>query len=212
MSQANIPNITPMVSISRDDAISLILAFITMDEIGLSYILNAKGEKLQFALGTLPGVTPLVSSISDILNVNQSMQNMLQETDKKEILLSNKLDYALSAQNISGPTGPASDATGATGATGSTDVVSTVTAHNLTTIASTPQTVASGPALVWDTNSVFNGTAITHTVKSPTISLAPNQTYYVSYTADTINNSASNFIGLQLQLNGAAAMGMANFF
>jgi len=57
MSQANIPNMTPNISLSREDAINLILASIAMEEMSLSHILNAEGEKLQYVLGTLPGMT-----------------------------------------------------------------------------------------------------------------------------------------------------------
>lgn len=57
MSQANLPNITPTISIARDDAVNLLLSSIAMEELGLSHIINAEGEKLQYILGTLPGVT-----------------------------------------------------------------------------------------------------------------------------------------------------------
>jgi len=55
MSQANIPNMTPNVNVDREDAINLLLASIAMEELGLSHILNAQGEKLQYVLGTLQG-------------------------------------------------------------------------------------------------------------------------------------------------------------
>lgn len=58
MSQANIPNITPEISLTRDDAINLLLSSIAMEQIALSHILHAEGEKLQFVLGTLPGAQP----------------------------------------------------------------------------------------------------------------------------------------------------------
>ncbi|SFX30094.1 hypothetical protein SAMN04487866_10410, partial [Thermoactinomyces sp. DSM 45891] len=66
MSQANIPNISPNISITREDAVNLLLSSIALEELGLSHIINAEGEKLQYVLGTLPGVsTSFQPSISD---------------------------------------------------------------------------------------------------------------------------------------------------
>jgi hypothetical protein len=44
LSQSNLPNITPTITLSREDAISLIISSIAMEELGLSHILNAEGE------------------------------------------------------------------------------------------------------------------------------------------------------------------------
>lgn len=48
MSLPNIPNITPKISLERCDTINLLLSSIALEEIGLSHILNAEGEKLQY--------------------------------------------------------------------------------------------------------------------------------------------------------------------
>ncbi|MDQ0418021.1 hypothetical protein J2Z48_002210 [Croceifilum oryzae] len=53
MSQANIPNITPTISITREDSINLLLTSIALEELSLSQILYTEGEKLQYVLGTL---------------------------------------------------------------------------------------------------------------------------------------------------------------
>ncbi|AWX58432.1 MULTISPECIES: hypothetical protein [Brevibacillus] len=74
MSQANLPNITPTITLTRDDAIHLLLSSIAIEELGLGHIINAEGEKLQFILETLPGVTAPPATISDLLNINQSVQ------------------------------------------------------------------------------------------------------------------------------------------
>lgn len=57
VSQPNLPNITPVVTLSRDDTINLLLSSIAMEELGMAHILNAEGEKIQYALGAIPGLT-----------------------------------------------------------------------------------------------------------------------------------------------------------
>ncbi|MFM9282224.1 hypothetical protein [Paenibacillus jiagnxiensis] len=107
MSQANLPNITPTIDITREDAINLIIASIAMEELGLSHILNAEGEKLQYVLGTLPGVSAPAVTLSDLLAVNDSIRKTLKETTRKDWVLSNKLEMALCAsEDPKGPTGP----------------------------------------------------------------------------------------------------------
>lgn len=132
LSQANLPNITPTISIDREDSINLILASIALSELGLSHIINAEGEKLQYILGTLPGITPSdPPTISDILAVNESIRTMLNDVTRTEFLLSSKLASVLSAPTgtgsngetgPTGPTGPTGETgpTGPTGATGET--------------------------------------------------------------------------------------------
>ncbi|MFF2530312.1 hypothetical protein ACFVS2_15555 [Brevibacillus sp. NPDC058079] len=114
MSQANIPNITPLITITQSQVANLLLASIALEELGLSHIINAEAEKFQYVLGTLPGLTGPTATISDLLNVNASVVNTLREITKKEILLYNKLNSVLTASFIASLTGP----TGATGATG----------------------------------------------------------------------------------------------
>ncbi|WP_405115451.1 hypothetical protein MHH28_12800 [Paenibacillus sp. FSL K6-1217] len=57
MSNPNIPNISPMVTLTRDDTVNLLLSSIALQELALAHILNAEGEKLQYALGTLTGIS-----------------------------------------------------------------------------------------------------------------------------------------------------------
>jgi hypothetical protein len=57
MSFPNIPNVTPSICVSRDDALNLLLSSIAFEELGLSHIINAAGEKIQYALGLIPGLT-----------------------------------------------------------------------------------------------------------------------------------------------------------
>ena len=55
MSLPSFPVVEP--PIKREDAVNQILSSIAMEELGLSHILNAEGEKLQYILGTLPGLS-----------------------------------------------------------------------------------------------------------------------------------------------------------
>ncbi|MFB5762613.1 hypothetical protein [Paenibacillus medicaginis] len=101
MSQANIPNITPTITITREDAITLLIVSIAMEELGLSHILNAEGEKLQYVLGTLSDTIPPPNVTLDVLlAVNDSIRKTIKETTKKDWILSNKLQKALCASKI----------------------------------------------------------------------------------------------------------------
>nr|WP_232109859.1 collagen-like protein [Bacillus sp. IGA-FME-2] len=112
------PNITPVVTLSRDDTINLLLSSIAMEELGMAHILNAEGEKIQYALGAIPGLTGPPSSLADILNLNESVRDTLDSLMKQELLLGSKLDSISNIPTLAGPTGP----TGAIGPTGVTGV------------------------------------------------------------------------------------------
>lgn len=98
MSFPNIPNITPLISITTEQTIPLLLSSIALEELALAHIMNAEAEKLQFALGTLDtGVTlsPAEVSLRDLLDVNASVQRTLRDVIKKEMLLEFKFDNVL---------------------------------------------------------------------------------------------------------------------
>ncbi len=68
MSMPSFPVVDP--PIDREDAVNQILSSIAMEELGLSHILNAEGEKLQYILGTLPGLSGPPATVSDVLAAN----------------------------------------------------------------------------------------------------------------------------------------------
>ncbi|WP_242307452.1 hypothetical protein [Bacillus cereus group sp. BfR-BA-01331] len=72
MPQANIPNITPNISLTREESINLILAYITLKELGLAHIINVEAEKIQYAIGTLSGLSSS-ATLDEILTVNESV-------------------------------------------------------------------------------------------------------------------------------------------
>jgi len=102
----SLPEFSTDTSPSREDAINQIIASIAMEELGLSHIINAEGEKLQYVLGTIPGVTGPAATIEDVLKVNESVRAVLQHATESQSLLRNKLQSALSSATLTGPTGP----------------------------------------------------------------------------------------------------------
>ena len=120
MSLPSFPNIDP--PIQREDAVNQILSSIAMEELGLSHILNAEGEKLQYILGTLPGLSGPAATVEDVLSANESVRNLLKTAVQNQLFLKSKMQGALEASPMQGPTGPAGPAgpAGAAGATGAT--------------------------------------------------------------------------------------------
>ena len=138
MSLPSFPNIDP--PIQRENAVNQILSSIAMEELGLSNILNAEGEKLQYILGTLPGLSGPAATVEDVLSANESVRNLLKTAVQNQLFLKSKMQGALEASPLQGPAGPngpngpngpagpagAAGATGAAGAAGPTGATGAV--------------------------------------------------------------------------------------
>ena len=109
MSLPTFPIIDP--PLTREGSLNEIISSIAAEELSLSHILNAEGEKLQYVLGTLPGLET-AAALDEVMQVNQSVQETLSNVMEQQMLLTGKLTTAMSAPILPGPTGP----TGATGA------------------------------------------------------------------------------------------------
>ena len=81
---------------TREEALTMIIASIAMEELALSHILNAEGEKLQYILGTLPGTKPCACP-QDVLAVNKSVASLLDVVAQNQMLLKGKLEKVLEA-------------------------------------------------------------------------------------------------------------------
>ena len=81
---------------TREEALTMIIASIAMEELALSHILNAEGEKLQYILGTLPGMEPCACP-HEVLSINKSVTALLEAVTQNQMLLKNKLERALEA-------------------------------------------------------------------------------------------------------------------
>lgn len=98
MSFPTFPNVTPTISITTGQTIPLLLSSIAFEELALAHILNAEAEKLQFVLGTLnDGTTlfPPVVSITNLLDIDKSVQQTLRDVIMKEMLLEFKFENIL---------------------------------------------------------------------------------------------------------------------
>ncbi len=149
MSLPSFPNIDP--PIQREDAVNQILSSIAMEELGLSHILNAEGEKLQYILGTLPGLSGPPATVSDVLSANESVRDLLEAAVQNQLFLKSKMQGALTAspmQGVTGPTGPTGPAgpdgrSGAAGAAGPAGITGAVGATG-----PTGPTGATGPSFI----------------------------------------------------------------
>lgn len=79
---------------TREEALTMIIASIAMEELALSHILNVEGEKLQYILGTLPGTSPCACP-QDVLTVNKSVTALVEAVTQNQMLLKNKLSQVL---------------------------------------------------------------------------------------------------------------------
>ncbi|EEM56519.1 MULTISPECIES: hypothetical protein [Bacillus cereus group] len=219
MSQANLPNITPTITLTREESINLLLASIALEELGLAHIINAEAEKIQVALGTIPGLSPF-PTLSQILAINTSVNTTLQNVTKKEMLLQSKLENILQAPSITGPTGPTglpgpaggptgpTGATGATGAsptgpTGPTGIISSSAYFASTSLATFAPSV---PFPINDVQDVSgSGIAL---IGTDTISLAPGR-YQIHYThsGDPSGPAGAEVLAMNLLLNATPILG-----
>ena len=117
MSMPSFPQMAP--PLTRQGSLNEIIASIAAEELSLSHILNAEGEKLQYVLGTLSGLDE-AASFEEVMQVNQSVQNPLSDVREQQFLLTGKLIAALNAPILPGPTGPAGPAGAAGPAEGPT--------------------------------------------------------------------------------------------
>ena len=107
MSLPTFPQIDP--PLTREGSLNEIISSIAAEELSLSHILNAEGEKLQYVLGALPGLED-AAAFEEVMNVNRSVQDTLSDVMEQQALLTAKLSAAMKALVLPGPAGP----TGAT--------------------------------------------------------------------------------------------------
>ena len=214
MSQPSFPENN---SLTREDVINQIISSIAMEELGFSHIFNAEGEKTQYALGTIAGITGPTepATIDDLLKLNNSVRETLDSTMQNQLFLKTKLQSALAASVMEGPTGPTgaigppggpTGPTGPIGPTGPTGPTGyTGPANGLNAYASIYNTGGSTTTLVPD---VPYAVRMPIVLDSKNITLAENSmtieeagTYSISYNMFP-NFSAPATVTLEVRSNG----------
>ena len=189
MSQPNFPIIDP--PLTRDGSVNKIIASIAAEELSLSHILNAEGEKLQYVLGTLPGLSG-GAGVQDVLDVNKSVQRTLDEITQQQLMLGAKLSAALDAPVFTGPTG-------ATGATGPNGPNPTATAGFAANTVGTSLTVALGGTPIPLPSAQLFSADITPNAGNTVFTVATAGRYRISY---HVNTTAALLMGSRLVING----------
>lgn len=82
----------PGTVLSRDEALDAILTSIAMEEVALSHIINAEGEKIQHVIRS---AKQNKADICDVMKVNDSAAALLEQVNDMQITLKNKLRLAL---------------------------------------------------------------------------------------------------------------------
>ncbi len=101
MSMPNIPNVDAEISIDKENSMHLLLASIAFEELAQAHLINAEAEKIQYALGTLGDSKPSVpTTLTELLDINQSASQMLKYVIKNQMLLLFKLEDILAHSDL----------------------------------------------------------------------------------------------------------------
>ena len=95
MSMPRIPDLEPKITVKREDAINLLIMSIALEEIGLSHIINSEAEKVQSVLGTLNCQRVKDPTVTDLKEINYSVNETLKTVAKNQALLVKKLEMIL---------------------------------------------------------------------------------------------------------------------
>jgi len=98
MSMPSFPKVD--MDITHENAINMILTSIAMEELALSHIMNAEGEKLQYVLKHLESACDVSDNsfaVDKLLAVNASVANLLDSVSQNQMLLKGKMDKALNS-------------------------------------------------------------------------------------------------------------------
>ena len=103
MSMPTFPKNDP--PLTREGSLNEIISSIAAEELSLSHLLNVEGEKLQYVLGTMPGLDG-AASLDEVMQINKSVKDTLSGIMEQQMALTSKLGAVLKAPTFPGPEGP----------------------------------------------------------------------------------------------------------
>jgi hypothetical protein len=90
MNMPTIPEMKGKVEISLEETIRLLLVSVGLEELSLAHIMNAEAEKIQEVIKCSGG-----NKMHDLLSIDKSVERVLRDVIKKEILLEFKFENIL---------------------------------------------------------------------------------------------------------------------
>lgn len=99
------PQFPPPPDLSRQDAINQVISSIASEELALGHIINTEGEKIQYAIGSIPGL-PENATVAEVAEINDSVNRLLGSVLENQVILAGKLIEALQSPVLYGATGP----------------------------------------------------------------------------------------------------------
>ena len=84
----------PNPDLTQEQALTMILSSIALEEVAFSHIINAEGEKIQYILNK-PDVNGCHADLKDIAAVNKSVADLLGIVLQNQMILKNKMDRVL---------------------------------------------------------------------------------------------------------------------
>ena len=161
MSFPNIPDIDPKIELDINDIVNLLLASIAFEELGLAHIINAAAEEIQSVLGTLEGQTVKNPSVSDLEKIDKSVEKILRDVIKKEMLLEFKLEEVLSISTSSTSSTTTSSTTSTTTQSTTSTTMSTTTSTTTSSTTSTTTQSTTSSSTTKSTTTYHTGCGIT---------------------------------------------------